>query len=316
MRNVWFLRALYKSTDQFEELGKLRCGEKVEILNRYFDYVQVRAQDGRVGWVHYAEISTNAPGAAPTTNFGMTDPSAKPQGPLIPPLNNANIVKMRLARLSPDVMIAKIQSSQCEFDTTPPALQKLKLAGVPDKVILAMVEAPSASAPPPVAAKAPEILEVKIAGGTPVEVELTYVVSSDDAVEGRVVLLTVAQDVVVDGVTVFQKGAEAHARVTTVKEPGFMGRPPGQISWTMEYLTAVNGNQVPANFFSKEMVANPISSVMGAAGPTWEFKKGKPAVVAAKTKFQTVVRNSGAIVRITPSPGTTASAQPAPEAQN
>src|ERR1700694_2720900 len=56
---------MYKSNDQFEELGKLRCGEKVDILNRWFDYVQVRAGDGRVGWVHYAEIS-NAPGEAPT----------------------------------------------------------------------------------------------------------------------------------------------------------------------------------------------------------------------------------------------------------
>src|SRR5882757_9476794 len=69
---------LYKSNDQFEELGKLRCGEKVEILNRWFEYAQVRALDGRVGWVHYAELS-NAPGMAPTTNFGLTDASSKPQ---------------------------------------------------------------------------------------------------------------------------------------------------------------------------------------------------------------------------------------------
>ena len=77
-------------------------------------------------------------------------------------------------------MVAKIQSSPCEFDTTPAALQKLKLAGVPDKVILAMVTAPSVSAPPPLRAKAPEIVEVKIPGNTPIDVELSYVISSDD----------------------------------------------------------------------------------------------------------------------------------------
>jgi hypothetical protein len=207
-------------------------------------------------------------------------------------------VKMRSLKLSADVIVAKIQSSPCEFDTTPAALQKLKVAGVPDKVILAMVTAPSASAPAPVT-KAPEFVEVKIPGGTAVNVELSYVVSSDDAVEGRVVLMTVAEDVVIDGVTIFQHGAEAHGRVTTVKQPGFMGRPPGEFSWTMEYLQAVNGEHVPANFFSKDMATNPMSSVMGAAGPSWEFKKGKPAVVPAGTKFQTIVKNSGAVIRVT-----------------
>ncbi len=301
---------MYKSNDQFEELGKLRCGEKVEILNRYFEYVQVRTVDGRVGWVRLAEVS-NAPGEAPTKNFGLTDPTSKPQGGGVPALNNASIVKMRNLHLSPDVMLAKIQSSPCEFDTTPAGLKQLKQAGVPDKVILAMVMAPSAAAPP-VAPKAPEIVEVKIPGGTPVEVELSYAVSSDDAVEGRVVLLKVAQDVVVDGVTVFPHGAEGHGRVTTIKQPGFMGKPPGEFSWMMEYVTAVNGDHIPANFFSKEAAASPMSAIMGAPGPSWEFKKGKPVVIAAGTRFQTVVKNSGEVVRVTQSQGTTAAAVAAP----
>ena len=55
-------------------------------------------------------------------------------------------------------------------------------------------------------------------------------------------MLLVAQDVVVDGVTIFPHGAEAHGRVTTIKQPGFMGKPPGEFSWTMEYVTAVNGD--------------------------------------------------------------------------
>jgi hypothetical protein len=302
---------MYKSDDQLEELGKLRCGEKVEVLSRWFEYAQVRTVDGRVGWVHYAEIS-NAPGITPTTNFGLTDPSAKPQGPAVAPLNNASIVKMRTLRLSSDVMVAKIQSSPCEFETSPAALQKLKQAGVPDKVILAMVMAASsaAAAAAPVVAKAPAVVEVKIPGNTPVNVELTYAVSSDDAVDGRVVLMTVAQDVTIDGVTVFQHGAEAHGRVTTIKQPGFLSRPPGEFAWTMEYVTAVNGDRVPANFFSKDMATNPMTSVMGAAGPSWEFKKGKPAVVPAGTKFETVMKNGGAVVRVIPPPENSALAQP------
>src|ERR1700733_8747841 len=286
----------YRSNDNLEELGKLRCGEKVEVLSRYFDYVQVRTIDGRVGWVNWNEIS-NYPGAPPSKNFGMTDPNAKQQAPGAVALNNAAIVKMRNQRLGADVIVAKIQSSPCDFDTTPPALQKLKQAGVPDKVILAMVMATSASAPPP-APKAPEFVDIQVPAGTQIDMELTYAASSEEATEGRPVLMTITHDVVIDGAVVFRAGAEAHARVATLKEPGFMNRPPGQLTWSMDYVTAANGDHVPADFFSKEAADNPMTAVMGSSGPSWEFKKGKPASVAAKTKFQAVLNKKGTVVRV------------------
>ena len=287
---------MYKSNDNLEELGKLRCGEKVEVLSRYFDYVQVRAIDGRVGWVNWEQIS-NYPGAPPSKNFGMTDPNAKQQAPVAVALNNAAVVKMRNQRLGADVIVAKIQSSPCDFDTSPAALQKLKQAGVPDKVILAMVMAPSASAPLP-APKEPEFVDVKVPGGTQIDLELTYAASSDEATEGRPILMTVAHDVVIDGAVVFRAGAEAHARVATLKEPGFMNRPPGQLTWTMDYVTAANGDHVSADFYSKDAADNPMSAVMGSSGPSWDFKKGKPVVVAAKTKFHAVLNKKGIVVRV------------------
>jgi hypothetical protein len=289
---------LYRSNDNLEELGKLRCGEKVEVLSRYFEYVQVRAVDGRVGWVNWSDLS-NAPGEQPSKNLGMTDTTNKRQGTAVPALNNAAIVKMRTQRVGADVIVAKIQSSPCEFDTSPAALAKLKQAGVPDKVIVAMVTAPSASAPPPAAAtKAPEFVDVKVPGGTPIDVELTYEASSDDATEGRPVLMTVAHDVVIDGAVVFRAGAEVHARVASYKEPGKLNRPPGRVVWTMDYVTASNGDHVAADFFSKDSAENPMSAVMGSEGPSWEFKKGKPAVVAAKAKFQAVLNKKGTVVRV------------------
>ena len=290
---------MYRSNDSLEELGKLHCGEKVEVLGRYFDHVQVQAADGRVGWVNWSDIS-NSPGEAPSKNLGMTDTTNKRGGVAVVALNNAAIVKMRTQHLGADVMIAKIQSSPCEFDTSPAALQKLKVAGVPDKVIVAMVTAPSASAPPPpsAATKAPEFVDVKVPGGTQIDVELTYEASSDDATEGRPILMTVAHDVVIDGAVVFRAGAEVHARVASYKEPGKLNRPPGRVVWTMDYVTAANGDHVTADFFSKDAAENPMSAVMGSEGPSWEFKKGKPAVVAAKAKFQAVLNKKGAVVRV------------------
>src|ERR1700722_8177929 len=160
---------LYSSNDSLEELGKLRCGEKVEVLSRYFDHVQVRAADGRVGWLNWSDLA-NSPGELPSKTLGMTDTSNTRQGTAaVTALNNAAIVKMRTQHIGADVIVAKIQSSPCEFDTTPAALQKLKVAGVSDKVIMAMVMAPSASAPPPAPKKAPEFVDVRVPRGTQID---------------------------------------------------------------------------------------------------------------------------------------------------
>jgi hypothetical protein len=56
-------------------------------------------------------------------------------------LTNKDVLSMVKAGLSPAVVIAKIKSSACDFDTSPTELTDLKKAGVPDSVILAMVQA-------------------------------------------------------------------------------------------------------------------------------------------------------------------------------
>jgi hypothetical protein len=60
-------------------------------------------------------------------------------------LTNKDVLDMLKAGLTPEIVITKIKSSTCNFDTSPAALKELKSAGVPDAVILAMVQAPVAS---------------------------------------------------------------------------------------------------------------------------------------------------------------------------
>lgn len=57
-------------------------------------------------------------------------------------ITDADILSMNKAGLPSSVLIAKIKSSACNFDTSPAQLQQMKVGGVPDDVILAMVEAP------------------------------------------------------------------------------------------------------------------------------------------------------------------------------
>ncbi len=278
---------LYKSTDQFEELGKLRCNEKVEVITRWLQYFQVRTNDGRVGWVRSTDIS-GAPAslAEPKTPFGLTDPGAPPREEVALPLSNRDILNMQGLRLGADMIIAKIGSSQCDFDTSPAALQKLKLAGLPDKVILAMIQAPPASANP--APKPADLLDVEIPDGTPIEVTLRSEVSSEKVQEGTIVVMSVVDDVCVKGLIVFQHGSEARARVITITQPGRMGRP-GEVWWAMQDVTAVNGDRVPIDFTSREAGTNPSGGVDGAIAPSWEFRKNKPTVMAAGRSFQAVV---------------------------
>jgi hypothetical protein len=61
-------------------------------------------------------------------------------------LNNKNILSMVKGRLSSEIIVAKIKSSACDFDTSPTALAESKKAGVSDAIILAMVQAPTAPA--------------------------------------------------------------------------------------------------------------------------------------------------------------------------
>jgi hypothetical protein len=57
-------------------------------------------------------------------------------------LTNKDIVTMVSAGLSQEIVIAKIKSSPCNFDTAPDTLAEIKKAGVPGDIILVMVEAP------------------------------------------------------------------------------------------------------------------------------------------------------------------------------
>jgi hypothetical protein len=57
-------------------------------------------------------------------------------------LTNRDIVEMVKAGLAAEIIVAKIKTASCSFETSPTVLKELKEAGVPDKVILAMIEAP------------------------------------------------------------------------------------------------------------------------------------------------------------------------------
>ncbi len=72
--------------------------------------------------------------------------TARSQDSPAAPLTNADILKMVSAKLGDGIIVAKIKSSACKFDTSTDELIKLKQEGVSDPVVQAMAECGAAPA--------------------------------------------------------------------------------------------------------------------------------------------------------------------------
>ena len=146
--------------------------------------------------------------------------------------------------------------------------------------------------------------EVRVPDGTALDLEITSVVSSENAKEGAIVTLSVAEPVVIGGATVFERGAAAHARVTAVKKTGHMGHI-GELSWTLQDVTSVDGQHVSGLFVveashldasgksSGAVVATGDSTPIG--GDQFGLHRGKPAVIPAGQRFKAFVHGDTSV---------------------
>lgn len=85
---------------------------------------------------------------ADPSSLSLASQDTQTAKPNAKPLTNADVLDMLKAGLSQEIVVAKINASACEFDTSPAALKALKSASVPDPIILAMVKAGSGPAAP------------------------------------------------------------------------------------------------------------------------------------------------------------------------
>lgn len=246
----------------------------------------------------------------------------------IAPLTNADIVTMVRAKLAPALIVEKINTSSCAFDTFPSVLAELKYRGVPDEVLMAMVKAPHGARKTPserqpgargsrlaAGENSPGVeatneslvlAEIAVPDGTPLEVESSFTVSSGDVEEGSAVSFTVVHPVKINGVTVINAGARATARVTKAKKGGSWGRA-GTLAWEMKDVVAVDGSKIPLEFAKRTKGDSKGGTVATAvivtgvlfwpAAPFWGFKKGKDAKVPAGSRFEVAVHGN-AVVKV------------------
>jgi hypothetical protein len=123
-----------------------------------------------------------------------------------------------------------------------------------------------------------------------VQVALSGDVSADDLQEGSLVEMFVVQPVMLNGVTLFPKGAEARARIMAVRRASLGSST--QVVWFMQDITAASGDHVPANFAATQDSKAAIGKFAGYPFFLTEFRKGAPAIAASSDQYTAVVDGS------------------------
>lgn len=234
-----------------------------------------------------------------------TTPARQTQQPQPRPLDNDDVLKLFESKIAPEVVIEKIKTSACDFDTSPEALRALKDAGAPDSLLLVMVMSPKC-APPPARRVA-----VAVPVGTVVELETAYTINSQLVRTGDSVSFRVVNPVIVEGQVVIEKGATATAFVTKSERGGHWGRA-GRIAWTMKEVTAADGSRVPLQFNGRTVGdskgAKVATSMIVMGALMWPiapvvlfhgFKRGENAFVPEGKRFEATVF-AAANVNVTP----------------
>jgi hypothetical protein len=236
-----------------------------------------------------------------------------------PILGNADVLALVKAALAPDVIITKIKSSACNFETTPAALEQLKAGGVPEAVIAAMLAAPGASVAPEttstrVVAPTQEEKEaaarrVKLPQGTPLDIEMAYTITSQEVRAGELISFRVVNPVLVDGVVVVAVGATATARIVKASRGGHFGRA-GRIAWVMQDVTAVDGTRIPlassagrivgdskgAKVATQMIITGALLPLVAPVALLHGFKRGENAIIPAGKRFEASVSSDATVL--------------------
>jgi hypothetical protein len=134
--------------------------------------------------------------------------------------------------------------------------------------------------------------EMRVLDGAELEVKLSADLSSDRTAEGAIVSLEVSEPLVIDGVTVFERGAPARARITEVRKAARLGRD-GEISWAMLDVTAVDRTRIPARFPAESQSSSGAAGIVAATGnsmlgaqTSFSLRKGDAAFIPAGQIFR------------------------------
>lgn len=225
------------------------------------------------------------------------------------PLTNQDVLVLAKAKLTPEVIVAKIKTSHCAFGVSPAELEELKAGGVSDAVIAAMVEAVRPSNKGISGSSEPQRIEsLQIPDGTLIEIEAPYRINSKEFKPNDEISFRVISPIKINGVTVIEQGASATGRIEKAKRGGHFGKA-GLLVWTMQSVTAADGSQVPLRTVQERLrgdsKAAKVATQMVVTGALllWiapvallhGFKRGKDAFIPAGKRYEVFVNGQTAV---------------------
>lgn len=221
-------------------------------------------------------------------------------------LKNQDILDMHKKGLSVEIIIAKIKSSKCAFDTSSKTLQELKAAGIPETIIVEMVEASAIKE-----SRESKTIVVKIPANTPISIESAHNVTSATVKNGDTITFYVVSPVKIDGVTVIEQGALVNGKIALAKKARRWGRA-GTFAWTFEEVFAADGKTIPLKTESslkgegnKGEVAIKTAATAALLAPTIilaplallnGFKRGENAVLPAGSRFVAYIKEDANVI--------------------
>ena len=215
-------------------------------------------------------------------------------------LTNSDIVTMVKAKLPVALIIEKINSSSCNFDTFPSVLAELKYKGVPDEVLLAMVKAPhgarSRGSSPPENMKSTEGPagtpaageEIVVPDGAEFSVMTVDEISSKTASENDPVNLRVLDSVRVGNTVVIAAGTLVKGSVASVEQRGHLGKG-GKLGLRVDSTTAVDGQRIRLRASKGKGGTDTVGSTIALSlliSPLFLLRRGNHAVIKPGTKIQ------------------------------
>jgi hypothetical protein len=241
-------------------------------------------------------------------------------------LTNEDILDMKKIGLPPEILVAKIKSSQTDFNTSPAQLKELKAEGLPDTVILAMVEAPASQATaapndldsanhPETATAAREAprsqpgppmvhRKIMLEDNTPVHLVLSDNLSSASATTGQTISFEVSEDVLVDTLVIIPRGSLAWGTVTDAQAKRRLGRA-GHLDVNIDKVRLADGEKVLLSATSHAKGAShtgamtagivATSLVVWPAAPFFLFMHGHDVTIPKGTKIEAFINGNATL---------------------
>ena len=217
-------------------------------------------------------------------------------------LTNNDVIEMQKAGMSESVILAKVNNTAADFDTSTAALRALKTAGVSENVILAIVNKNTSmltgppSAPPAGTTTAAASAVVSSGGsnvalkdGTEIKLRTESEINGNKVAEGDALTFRVSDDVKVDGRTVIAKDAIAKGVVTAASKNGMMGKG-GTLSIRVDSVETVDGQKLKLRSSKSGEGGNSTGSTVALTvlfGPIGLLKHGKAAKINSGTGITT-----------------------------